>query len=1307
MGKKLSVFLSYLLCFAMLLTPLSVTGFADELSLSEEEGYTIPDEETLTEEFLPGESSFEEKLTEEPAEILEDEVLPEDPQETAAENTEESEFIASLPEDVPYLKLAKPHIMYGEDGSNKNGNLDEIFSPVYILNKTEYKNIPVSYLFTTDLALKDTVTPESFDTLTGIKLEDQKAGTEVLAIVKASPADAEPTVSAVVFTIEKRKIRIVLPKNSGLEVTEKELPEEGTVTVTAGDEIYGNLVPEYIENASFDTAEEESETVSEVISEEELGIAEVAATDTETKIRATDMTEKPAEEAALEVKEEASSDGSGITVASESFVQKEELAAFSDSILYGDIVYDVSGIDGDAPGYQQVPVHVSITPELEENYEFEEALGYVYVGESEYWITFEAINNGQVKTQYFKNTLIDGATQDLATFVAAILAQIDVLNGGHKLTGWAVSTNGGKTSYLDTGFHYFGTTTSFVIKPRQDYYLRAIQGKNITDGLVVDTISSVYYDGRSHVIQETTLKSSALKSKVNDLFLTVSYLKPDGNLVLLRYGTDYTVSYKNNKNASLKMKDDGTYEKAYTSDAQRPYVIVTGKGNFKGFKTTVYFDILPYNFGYVSSLANGPLATISGLKYSYALKNGKLSGTVKPVVKIKFSKTFTLKKGTDYTPVIYKAVSDKWVKQAITDPSEITTEGAYLYTVQGINNYCGTVFGQTGSQISFNDGTKPGDVTPAICSYSTGACMECQFIVKDNTKLDLANAKVTVGTKSKPYKNGTFYTGENFKIKVKAGTAELKEGIDYRIIYDGVDYKRFVGYNKLYQSYISEMSSSEFADKIQMANTYKIRIVAVDGNTAGYFGSQSSKKTVKISGTKIESKWFKLTSKKISYDGNASSGTFKYDLGMKVTRQTPNILPVAESTTEYTLYDYGTNFEKYYALGSSYANAVTVMSEFDVLPGTYTMAVYPLGPGVNHDKMLTVKYKRTAITMDKAIEKGLVKVTAAENAKYNAGGSLPSKINILYNGRWTNNLGLRYNGESFTVYDKYGYPTTIKVYGANNTKPGKTPYFVLQGDGTVFKGKSKSKKLTYAVDPTPVTSDTDIAVIDASNFDLTYGSYTTSLPYPAYDPGRVYAVLTPIEKTDKNMDGSLPKKSKVKITLYQTCFKNEAEYNEKRMSLAKIDPKQYDFTLKGIEGEDHAFLVTVTNKAGMLPAETGFDFGTGKTLLADYTVYDKAAKITSVTVKKGSETYTLPADSSKPITFTGGAIKFDELVSATLNNGETVDGNSLRAEYKKNVATGKGTITVYLKRETTGYTYKYGGSGKFTFTIQKAADGTF
>ncbi|MBE5878519.1 MAG: hypothetical protein E7288_00875 [Lachnospiraceae bacterium] len=226
----------------------------------------------------------------------------------------------------------------------------------------------------------------------------------------------------------------------------------------------------------------------------------------------------------------------------------------------------------------------------------------------------------------------------------------------------------------------------------------------IPEGLWVAGVEDVVYDGSAVVFD-----------------LNVYHGKK-----MLDAGTDYTVSYKNNKLAAK-------------ADAKKaPAVIVTGKGNYKD-KIVKNFTIAPMN------IEDSPAFFAENVSVPY---NGKIQ---KPVPTVYFNST-KLKVKKDFI-LQYNDVSADAYKEV----------GTYEIIVEGTGNYCGSLKSMlTISQVKQASKLK---VTAIPAQPYTGAAITPSVEVKDGkTVVDASQYTVL-------YRNN-----------VEVGTASV------RIIGDGIHY---------------------------------------------------------------------------------------------------------------------------------------------------------------------------------------------------------------------------------------------------------------------------------------------------------------------------------------------------------------------------------------------------------------------------------------------------------------------------------------------------------------------------------------
>ncbi len=429
--------------------------------------------------------------------------------------------------------------------------------------------------------------------------------------------------------------------------------------------------------------------------------------------------------------------------------------------------------------------------------------GYMYPGENEYTVVFTGKNDGKTKTVSILNDL--DTSKKASTFLVdkSLYTPIMVdglkdeegslVNGfSEKITGWSVTIDGVYFTKVNDHLQYTegGTVYELLLHPAKDYIFTACVQKAIADELYIDVISEVSYTGQQHVTKNTRLKKKDKKGKINDIDLNV-YYKDGTDNILLTQGKDYTVKYKNNTESSMKMDagNNGNFEQKQTDLNKRPYVIVTGKGNYKGFSGRAYFDIYPYNFG-----KQDPHVEISGLKNTYTLKNGKIAGFKAPKITIthKGMKKKTLKEGKDYEVVIHKYVTGNWIMQKyyskpgqpLIPAGELTEEGQYLYAVRGKGNYCG-IFGGQNTAADF------GATVPFVCDTYTEPRAPWQFRIVNDAKYDLANMKVEI---KHPTVNYDFSNSMLYNASTAFGlTVKYKDGSKWIELENNTYYVYFIG----------------------------------------------------------------------------------------------------------------------------------------------------------------------------------------------------------------------------------------------------------------------------------------------------------------------------------------------------------------------------------------------------------------------------------------------------------------------------------------------------------------------------------
>ncbi|MCR5650004.1 MAG: hypothetical protein K6F86_02345 [Lachnospiraceae bacterium] len=143
-----------------------------------------------------------------------------------------------------------------------------------------------------------------------------------------------------------------------------------------------------------------------------------------------------------------------------------------------------------------------------------------------------------------------------------------------------------------------------------EIFTEEVSASDNNASLTVKALMPVVYNGNKYVAKDDTrYYSKGLPKSGYSPTLDIR-VEDGGNR--LSFGTDYTLTYKNNKNAGNMDSEN------------RPTVIVTGKGIYSEMKIKVYFVILPADLAYAADVA----VTTQYIKY-----NGKV---LKPKVKASY-----------------------------------------------------------------------------------------------------------------------------------------------------------------------------------------------------------------------------------------------------------------------------------------------------------------------------------------------------------------------------------------------------------------------------------------------------------------------------------------------------------------------------------------------------------------------------------------------------------------------------------------------------------------------------------------------
>ncbi|MBR1875646.1 MAG: hypothetical protein IJ805_00900, partial [Lachnospiraceae bacterium] len=150
--------------------------------------------------------------------------------------------------------------------------------------------------------------------------------------------------------------------------------------------------------------------------------------------------------------------------------------------------------------------------------------------------------------------------------------------------------------------------------------------------LTVTTIMPVIYTGEKFVASDDTGYYINGVPKVG-VSPTLDVKVLDGKK-RLKFGTDYSISYKNNINA-------GSDE---SEESKIPTVIINGKGDYTGMKITAYFTILPADFAMMADIE---------VKNQYVRYNNSV---LKPTLNVKYktgAKAGKKMSARDYSIIIY------------------------------------------------------------------------------------------------------------------------------------------------------------------------------------------------------------------------------------------------------------------------------------------------------------------------------------------------------------------------------------------------------------------------------------------------------------------------------------------------------------------------------------------------------------------------------------------------------------------------------------------------------------------------------
>lgn len=283
---------------------------------------------------------------------------------------------------------------------------------------------------------------------------------------------------------------------------------------------------------------------------------------------------------------------------------------------------------------------------------------------------------------------------------------------------------------------------------------------------------------------------------------------------LLVEGVDYTISYKNNKDANIYGLDENN-NKVWRNPKKIPTLVIKGKGNYNQSKE-IQFQIKPLSLGtdwYGTITTDVNVSRISLVTLPY---NGKVQKAVTTVVYKVNGQNVVLKAGKDFN-YIYNL-----------DQYDYKNIGSHYIKIEGKGNYTGfTDFSE--SIVAKEQVTTPISklkVTAIEPQKATGAAITPALEIKDgdytlqrNTDYEVTysnnikpgTAKITIVGKNK-------YAGKkevSFKITAIAINAK---NLDVRGIVD----KSYNGNPQTQNVYISYLESSDHAPVLSEGTDYTI-----------------------------------------------------------------------------------------------------------------------------------------------------------------------------------------------------------------------------------------------------------------------------------------------------------------------------------------------------------------------------------------------------------------------------------------------------------------------------------------------------
>lgn len=754
---------------------------------------------------------------------------------------------------------------------------------------------------------------------------------------------------------------------------------------------------------------------------------------------------------------------------------------------------DTEGIDINKPGKYTVGLTgYALKDTIAKNFEVKQSTAeYEVIGR--YYAKFYAEHDGQLE-ELGKYEIDQTAPYHLVSYNTFSISANT--KDGLKASTWIkVEEESGETE--TTGVQPDAAKLTFASKKNYSVYavFKAPNTISTNQNITVTNINPVVYDGRAHKSDQENKKTeeSTWKSTVYDLEFNLTDNNRSGGYDLVP-GTDFTITYKNNVNASAYYDANGNVVELYADKPnKRPQVIIKGKGDtYKNLNITIYFTILPRDLGTYIDTGIGTNHCESnraeydlGNVYRQKQDNKEVKYKYSPVLWMYYNdakktpeggwttltKKVSLKKGKDYKEHLYIRTQTASGKDYWKEAEKANTPGTYLVALEGTGNYCGMdVFSIAGVEI---------DNTGVSADPEENYFDDCQFEVVPKDAILMSELNYDI-------KNNNLKKGKDGLVKAKdfGITASFKK-----------DYKK-QGYKRKdtvsQEAYVLE----EDAWHSGSTKAYYVRLYSSDGgkkaeNKSDIWSDVNVK--VKVQPQTLDKSKFKLQYS-ASVDG-AYADIPKAGLDYHGEGDFVKVVCTDESLKEGTDYEVRTGWtwtgsgwavrctneleQKYNRYGGNTYYVVVRgigMYESDTASGSYKWS----GKNSRHQIQsykgdIVLSFKRKPMKLADAVQGGFIEFTATDE-KVNINGTFPrvrvsenksdKKIRIAYRSR-----DLTYNNESFYLAGDgiYNWGASLTASCKNNTKTGTAKIS--------FKANSKDwytsytgayDNLTFKIDPLEV-----------------------------------------------------------------------------------------------------------------------------------------------------------------------------------------------------------------------------------------------